>query len=130
MRDTIWRWLRHNVADAAIAVLAVATEIEMALSHAEVDIGDVAPLSFFFVLPLLARRRFPVFAPTLALGAIVLAAVLDQKGLEPTVTPFFDALACAVAAGRRLRRCRVARVLLHGSVGRRVRDRDADAADA
>jgi signal transduction histidine kinase len=34
-----------------------------------------------------------------ALVAVTLAAVLDNRGLEPTLTPFFDALACAVALG-------------------------------
>jgi signal transduction histidine kinase len=99
VRDRAWSWLRRNAADVVIALLAVATEIELAVTNAPLDYGEVAPLSFFFVLPLLARRRFPLFAPAFALGALTLAATLDTEGLQKTGTPFFDAIACAIAMG-------------------------------
>jgi signal transduction histidine kinase len=99
VKDTFWSWLRYNAADAGVGVLALATEIELAVQHDQIELGQVAPLSLFFVLPLLARRRFPLIAPSVALAAVTLAAVLDNRGLEPTVTPFFDALASAVAMG-------------------------------
>jgi signal transduction histidine kinase len=77
-----WARLRRDAVDVLIAALAVAVEIEVLAKGHQLDFAVLGPLSLFFVLPLLFRRRYPLVAPCVSLAAFALAATFDPTGLE------------------------------------------------
>ncbi len=77
-----WAWLRRDAVDALIVALALAVEIEVLAKGHQLDLAVLGPLSLFFVLPLLFRRRYPLVAPCVSLAAFALAATFDPSGLE------------------------------------------------
>jgi signal transduction histidine kinase len=77
-----WARLRRDAVDVLIVALAVAVEIEVLAKGHQLDLAVLGPLSLFFVLPLLFRRRYPLVAPCVSLAAFALAASFDPSGLE------------------------------------------------
>ena len=94
-----WGRLRRDAVDVVIVALAIASYVELAVTHASFDAWVIAPVAIFWAPPLLARRRYPLPAVLTSLGGLVLAAALDGAGLQHLVVPFFCALAVAVVAG-------------------------------
>jgi signal transduction histidine kinase len=91
-------WLARHVAHALIVALAGAATAEMAFD-AEVDRRIQVPLSLFWALPLLLRRRFPLGAPLFALAALVAGVAADPAGHNNAETPLFCLLAVTVSLG-------------------------------
>jgi signal transduction histidine kinase len=77
-----WARLRRDAVDVLIVALALAVEIEVIAKGRDLDFAVLGPLSLFFVLPLLFRRRYPLVAPCVSLAAFALAASFDPSGLE------------------------------------------------
>jgi len=73
--------------------------VELLATQTEFNGRVQYPLAALFALPLLLRRRWPLPAVLVALGALCLAAALDGGGLQHLTMPFLCALAAAVAAG-------------------------------
>ena len=91
--------VRRDVGDALLIVLAWAVYVELLATQTEFNGRVQYPLAALFALPLLLRRRWPLPAVLVALGALCLAAALDGGGLQHLTLPFLCALAAAVAAG-------------------------------
>ena len=94
-----WARLRRDAVDALIVALAVAVEIEVLVKGDDLDFALLAPLSLFFVLPLLFRRRHPLFAPCVSLVAFALAATFDPAGLERIDIGALAGIAVMIALG-------------------------------
>ena len=94
-----WARLRRDAVDALIVALAVAVEIEVLVKGNDLDFALLAPLSLFFVLPLLLRRRYPLFAPCVSLVAFALAATFDPSGLERIDIGALAGIAVMIALG-------------------------------
>ena len=77
-----WDRLRRDAVDALVIALAIAVEVEIAIRHGSVNEPVLAPLGALFVVPLLFRRRFPLFAPCVSLAAFAVAGAVDPTGLE------------------------------------------------
>jgi len=58
-----WARLRRDAVDVLIVALAVAVEVEVLVKGDDLDLAVLAPLSLFFVLPLLFRRATPSSPP-------------------------------------------------------------------
>ena len=95
----IWQGLRTHNVDLVIVGLAVANEIELAVTRVPVNAAVQVPLSFLFVAPLLARRRFPLGAPAVVFATFALDTLLDSQGLKNLNVAFLCALAAAIAMG-------------------------------
>jgi signal transduction histidine kinase len=95
----IWQRLRTHNVDLVIVGLAVANEIELAVTRVPVNAAVQVPLSFLFVAPLLARRRFPLGAPAVVFATFALDTLLDSQGLKNLNVAFLCALAAAIAMG-------------------------------
>jgi signal transduction histidine kinase len=93
-------WAERNVGDVLLALLAVASALELAFTHAHVEHRDaLAPLVFFWAPALLFRKRFPLAAPATSLIALGIAATIDPTGLNNLAAPFFAVLAAACIFG-------------------------------
>jgi signal transduction histidine kinase len=92
-------WLGEHVADVLVVALAVAIFVEIAVTTAPIDGRIEWPLSPFWALPLLFRRRFPLQAPLLCIGALALSVALDPPGSNDLSTPFLAVLAATMAIG-------------------------------
>jgi signal transduction histidine kinase len=100
VKGKAWPWLRRNGADLAILLLVAAVLIELPLSSSDtLDKATSAPLCALVVVPLLARRRWPIQALAVSFGAIFLAISLDPDGLSNLTTPFVTVMAVAFTAG-------------------------------
>ena len=91
--------LGRRVPEALIVALQVAIFIELAVTSARIDRAVEWPLSPLWALPLLFRRRFPLHAPLLCIGALALSVALDPPGANDLATPFFAVVAATVAIG-------------------------------
>ena len=94
-----WARLRRDAVDALIVALAVAVEIEVVAKGNDLDFALLGPLSLFFVLPLLFRRRYPLLAPSISLVAFALAATFDPSGLERIDIGALAGIAVMIALG-------------------------------
>ena len=94
-----WARLRRDAVDALIVALALAVEIEVLAKGHELDFAVLAPISLFFVLPLLFRRRYPLVAPCVSLVAFALAATFDPSGLERIDISALAGIAVMIALG-------------------------------
>ena len=94
-----WARLRRDAVDALILALAVAVEVEVLAKGDDLDLALLAPLSLFFVLPLLFRRRYPLLAPCISLVAFAIAATFDPNGLERIDTGALAGIAVMIALG-------------------------------
>jgi signal transduction histidine kinase len=84
--------------DLAIVGLALGGLIE-ALVAGHMNHAVDAPLLAAGALTLLARRRFPLPAPALALVFLAVAAASDPTGIKDSAFPFFIGLSAAACAG-------------------------------
>jgi signal transduction histidine kinase len=100
----LWVRLRRDFADALIVALAWAIFVEEVATNRSFNAAVIYPLSVFFALPLLFRRRWPLPAVLVPFGALSLAAALDSDGFNHLVMPMFAAFAATVAAGALLDR--------------------------
>ena len=92
--------VRQHTGDLAIAILSAATFFELLLSSSpSLDKATSVPLCTLAILPLLARRRWPVLALAGSLALLFLAQTFDSDGLDDVTTPFFEVMAVAFAAG-------------------------------
>ena len=94
-----WARLRRDAVDVLIVALAVAVEVEVLVKGDDLDLSVLAPLSLFFVLPLLFRRRHPLVAPCVSLVAFALAATIDPSGLESIDIGALAGIAVMIALG-------------------------------
>jgi signal transduction histidine kinase len=94
-----WRLARSHPIDVGIVGLAVANEIELAVTRVELNMAVQAPFSIFWAAPLLFRRRFPLAAPTVVFAAFSLDAMIDPHGLQNLNVAFLCALAAAMTMG-------------------------------
>jgi signal transduction histidine kinase len=94
-----WHFARAHSIDLGIVGLAVANEIELAVTGVPLNRAVQIPLSFFWATPLLARRRFPLGAPLVVFAAAALNASLDAQGMQHLTVPFICALAAMVTIG-------------------------------
>ena len=94
-----WDRLRRDAVDALIVALALAVEIEVLAKGHQLDFAVLGPLSLFFVLPLLFRRRYPLVAPCVSLVAFALAATFDPSGLERIDISALAGIAVMIALG-------------------------------
>jgi signal transduction histidine kinase len=95
----IWPLLRRYSVDAAVVALAVANEVEIAVTRAPLNLAVQIPLSLFWAAPLLARRRFPLGAPLVVFASFALDVLLDAHGLKSLDVAFVCALAAMVTVG-------------------------------
>lgn len=91
--------LGRLASETLIVALQIAVFVEIASTSAPIDHTVEWTLSPFWALPLLFRRRFPLPAPLLCLGALALSVALDPPGSNDLTTPFFCVVAVAVAIG-------------------------------
>src|SRR6187397_1272045 len=82
-----------------IVGLAVANEIEILVTRAPVNLAVQIPLGLLFAAPLLARRRYPLGAPSVCFAAFALSAALDPEGLKNLNVAFLCALATMLTMG-------------------------------
>ena len=94
-----WQLARTHSIDLAIVVLAIANEVELAVTRVSFNNAVEIPLSVFWAAPLLARKRFPLAAPLVPFAAFVFAAALDSDGLKNLNVPFICALASMLTIG-------------------------------
>jgi signal transduction histidine kinase len=94
-----WHRLRMYVIDVGIVGLAVANEVEIAVTHVSLNLTVQIPLSLFWAAPLLARRRYPFGAPLLVFATFALDVLLDADGLRNLDIAFLCALASMLTIG-------------------------------
>jgi signal transduction histidine kinase len=94
-----WRLARSRPIDVGIVGLAIANEIELAVTHVELNMAVQAPLSIFWAAPLLFRRRFPLAAPTVVFASFAVDAMIDPHGLKNLNVAFLCALAATMTMG-------------------------------
>jgi signal transduction histidine kinase len=95
----LWVRMRRDFVDALVLMLAWAVFVEELATDHTFDGRIVYPLTVFFALPLLFRRRWPLAAVLVSLGSLSLAFALDGSGMQNLATPAFAALAAVVTAG-------------------------------
>ena len=98
VRRILDRLRRGNVLDAVIVVFAVAAEIEIAVTHPGVR-GLFYVLAPVWALPLLLRRRYPLYAPAASMIALGVSAGINGGDLHQLTVPFFIALVTTAIAG-------------------------------
>jgi signal transduction histidine kinase len=94
-----WQLARTQFIDLGIVGLAVANEVEIAVTHVPLNLAVQIPLSLLWAAPLLARRRYPLGAPVLVFASFALDALLDADGLKNLNVAFICALAAVLTAG-------------------------------
>ena len=90
--------LGRYVLDAVIVVAAIAAVIEVAITHPGVSAWFYV-LAPFWSLPLLLRRRFPLYAPAAAFIAADLSGLIQARGFLQLSIPFFALVLSAAVAG-------------------------------
>lgn len=95
----IWHLLRAYTADIVIVGLAVANEVEIIVTRADVNTAVQIPVGLFYAAPLLARRWFPLGAPLFVFGAFALSVTVDPDGLQNLDVAFLCALGAMVSMG-------------------------------
>jgi len=95
----IWHLIQTRTVDLMIVGLAVANEIEILVTRAPVNLAVQIPLGLLFAAPLLARRRYPLGAPSVCFAAFALSAALDPEGLKNLNVAFLCALATMLTMG-------------------------------
>jgi signal transduction histidine kinase len=94
-----WQLGRTHFIDLGIVGLAVANEIEIAVTDVPLNRAVQIPLSLFWAAPLLARRRYPLGAPLVVFASFALDVLLDPHGLENLNVAFICALAATLTTG-------------------------------
>jgi signal transduction histidine kinase len=89
----IWTWCRARWGDALVVGTLLAALVEIWAADLESSRPIMTGFALLWTLPLLARRRFPFLAPSTALAAVAVEAlVLETDFLGETSVPFFPLL--------------------------------------
>jgi signal transduction histidine kinase len=109
--NRLFELAQRRAADAVFVVLAIFSVIEVSVDDIDQKRFYI-PLSLFWSLPLLLRRRAPVLAPLIVYAALALGALASPQGLKDPASPFFCALAATIVAGSNPDRRRGVGILL------------------
>jgi signal transduction histidine kinase len=94
----IYKRLGGRILDMVIVGFAIASELEVKFTHPGVT-GALYALAPLWTLPLLLRRRFPVYAPAASYLAIAASAMMSGGDLIQLTMPFFAALLATAIVG-------------------------------
>jgi signal transduction histidine kinase len=94
----IYKRLGGRILDLVIVGFVVASELEIKFTHPGVT-GALYALAPLWTLPLLLRRRFPLYAPAAAYLAIAVGAMMSGGDLIQLTVPFFAALLATAIVG-------------------------------
>jgi signal transduction histidine kinase len=87
----IYQRLGGRILDLVIVGFAIASELEVKFTHPGVH-PEFYGLALVWTLPLLFRRRFPLYAPAALYRGIAAAAMMSGGDLMQLTMPFFAAL--------------------------------------
>ena len=94
----IYERLGGRVLDMVIVGLAIAAELEVKFTHPGVSAWFYA-LAPLWTLPMLFRRRLPLYAPATAFAALAAASPIGSGDLMQLTIPFFAALLATAIVG-------------------------------
>jgi signal transduction histidine kinase len=94
----IYERLGGRILDLVIVGFAIAAELEVKFTHPGVSAAFYG-LALVWTLPLLFRRRFPLYAPAAAYVGIAGAALTSGGDLQQLTVPFFAALLATAIVG-------------------------------
>jgi len=94
----IYERVGGRILDIVIVALAIGAELEVKFTHPDVSAAFYA-LAPLCTLPLLFRRRFPLWAPATAFAALAAASPLGSGDLMQLTFPFFAALLATAIIG-------------------------------
>lgn len=94
----IYERLGGRILDVVIVGLAIAAELEVKFTHPGVSAAFYG-LGLVWTLPLLFRRRFPLYMPATAFIGLAASAMISGRDLQQLTVPFFAALTATAIVG-------------------------------